>query len=75
MSFAAAAAAIQTRELANGMRVYVSKGAQYWGPPMRLGSRNEITIIDFKKWTPVWKKVKEERIEKEWREYDMKVGF
>ncbi|MFP4459036.1 MAG: metallophosphoesterase [Candidatus Zixiibacteriota bacterium] len=29
-----------------GMKVYVSRGTSNWGPPMRLGSRNEITVID-----------------------------
>ena len=27
------------------MWVYVSKGTGYWGPPIRLGSRSEITVI------------------------------
>jgi hypothetical protein len=25
--------------------VYVSKGTGYWGPPVRLGARSEITVI------------------------------
>lgn len=29
----------------NGTWVYVSKGTGYWGPPVRLGARSEITII------------------------------
>jgi len=29
------------------MKVYVSPGTGTWGPPMRLGSRNEITLIEF----------------------------
>jgi predicted MPP superfamily phosphohydrolase len=29
----------------NGMWVYVSKGTGYWGPPVRLGARSEITVI------------------------------
>jgi len=29
-----------------GMKIYVSQGTGTWGPPMRLGSRNEITVID-----------------------------
>ncbi len=33
----------------DGMHVYVSQGTGTWGPPMRLGSRNEITFFDLKK--------------------------
>jgi uncharacterized protein len=29
-----------------GMQIYVSQGTGVWGPPMRLGSKNEITVID-----------------------------
>lgn len=29
------------------MQIYVSPGTGTWGPPMRLGSRNEITLIEF----------------------------
>lgn len=29
----------------NGMWIYVSKGTGYWGPPVRLGARSEITVI------------------------------
>lgn len=29
----------------NGTYLYVSPGTSTWGPPMRLGSRNEITVI------------------------------
>lgn len=29
-----------------GMKIYVSQGTGIWGPPMRLGSVNEITVID-----------------------------
>ena len=28
-----------------GMKIYVSQGAGIWGPPMRLGSENEISMI------------------------------
>jgi predicted MPP superfamily phosphohydrolase len=35
-------AAGQGRE---GMWVYVSKGTGYWGPPVRLGARSEITVL------------------------------
>ncbi len=28
-------------------KVYVSQGTGTWGPPMRLGTRNEITVLDF----------------------------
>ena len=31
-----------------GMKIYVSQGTGIWGPPMRLGSENEITVIDLK---------------------------
>lgn len=30
------------------MHLYVSQGTGVWGPPMRLGSFNEITVIDLK---------------------------
>ncbi len=30
-------------------QVYVSQGTGTWGPPMRLGSRSEITLIKLKK--------------------------
>ena len=30
------------------MPIYVSQGTGVWGPPMRLGSSNEITVIDLK---------------------------
>lgn len=33
----------------NETRLYVSQGTGTWGPPMRLGSRNEITLINLKK--------------------------
>ncbi len=33
----------------NGSALYVSPGAGTWGPPMRLGSRNEITLIHLQK--------------------------
>jgi len=29
-----------------GMLIYVSQGTGVWGPPMRLGSENEITVIN-----------------------------
>jgi uncharacterized protein len=29
----------------NGKWVYVSSGTGYWGPPVRLGSRSEITVV------------------------------
>jgi predicted MPP superfamily phosphohydrolase len=31
-----------------GLIIYVSQGTGVWGPPMRLGSKNEITVIDLK---------------------------
>lgn len=33
----------------NGTQLYVSQGTGTWGPPMRLGSKNEITLIKLKK--------------------------
>ncbi|MGV8168884.1 MAG: metallophosphoesterase [Candidatus Nanoarchaeia archaeon] len=30
----------------NNTYIYVSNGTGWWGPPMRLGSRNEITVIN-----------------------------
>ncbi len=30
----------------NGVYLYVSPGTGTWGPPMRLGSRNEISVIE-----------------------------
>lgn len=29
----------------NGTWLYVSKGTGYWGPPVRLGARSEITVV------------------------------
>ncbi len=29
----------------HGMWVYVSKGTGYWGPPVRIGARSEITVV------------------------------
>ncbi len=33
----------------NDTWAYVSKGTGYWGPPVRLGARSEITVIKLKK--------------------------
>jgi hypothetical protein len=33
----------------NGKWVYVSKGTGYWGPPVRLGARSEITVFELTK--------------------------
>ena len=33
----------------NNSLVYVSKGTGYWGPPVRLGARSEITVLTLKK--------------------------
>ncbi len=33
----------------NGTHIYVSKGTGYWGPPVRLGVRSEITVITLRK--------------------------
>ncbi len=32
----------------NGTWLYVSKGTGYWGPPVRLGARSEITVVTLK---------------------------
>jgi len=32
----------------DGQHIYVSPGTGTWGPPMRLGSKNEITVVDLK---------------------------
>jgi uncharacterized protein len=29
----------------NGMQIYVSRGTGYWGPPLRVGSPSEITLL------------------------------
>jgi predicted MPP superfamily phosphohydrolase len=31
----------------NGSRLYVSPGTGTWGPVLRIGSRSEITLIEF----------------------------
>lgn len=36
----------------NGTYLYVSQGTGTWGPPMRLGSKNEITLIKLTKKVP-----------------------
>jgi predicted MPP superfamily phosphohydrolase len=33
----------------NGKQIYVSKGTGYWGPPVRLGARSEVTVITLMK--------------------------
>lgn len=33
----------------DGMKLYISTGSGTWGPPMRLGSRNQVTLIHLKK--------------------------
>ncbi|MGZ7210005.1 MAG: metallophosphoesterase, partial [Methanobacterium sp.] len=33
----------------NDTKLYVSPGTGTWGPPMRFGSKNEITLIKLKK--------------------------
>lgn len=38
----------------NGTQLYVSQGTGTWGPPMRLGSKNEITLIKLKKEPQNW---------------------
>ncbi len=30
----------------NGVKMYISRGARYWGPPMRIGSPSEITVFN-----------------------------
>lgn len=39
----AVGAGIKTQE---SMQVYISQGAGTWGPPMRIGSRSEIVVMD-----------------------------
>ena len=34
-------------QLENGSAIYVSRGTGTWGPPIRIGSAPEVTIIDF----------------------------
>jgi len=29
----------------NGMKLYVSQGTAYWGPPLRIGAESEITLL------------------------------
>ncbi len=31
----------------NGIKMYVSRGTRYWGPPMRIGAPSEITVFNF----------------------------
>ena len=33
----------------DGMKVYVNQGTGYWGPPLRLGTKSEITMITLRK--------------------------
>lgn|SRR5690625_1291910 len=35
-----------------GMQVYVSRGTGYWGPPLRLGARSEITLVRLRRAEP-----------------------
>jgi predicted MPP superfamily phosphohydrolase len=37
----------------NGAWIYVSMGTGYWGPPVRLGTRSEITLFTLTATTPV----------------------
>lgn len=30
----------------NGIKMYVSRGTRYWGPPMRIGAPSEITVFN-----------------------------
>ena len=30
----------------NGVKMYISRGARYWGPPMRIGAPSEITVFN-----------------------------
>jgi len=36
-------------QLENGTKLYVNSGIGFWGPPMRLGSTAEITLIEWQK--------------------------
>ncbi len=33
-------------DLAGGSKLFVNRGAGTWGPPMRFGSQNEITLLE-----------------------------
>ncbi|HEV7870240.1 MAG TPA: metallophosphoesterase [Modestobacter sp.] len=36
-----------------GTQLYVTSGAGYWGPPMRVGARPEVTVIELQPGSPV----------------------
>jgi len=29
-------------------QLYVTRGAGYWGPPMRIGARPEVTVVELR---------------------------
>ena len=37
---------LHTLENLSKTKVYVSQGAGFWGPPMRIGSEREITLLE-----------------------------
>ena len=37
---------LHTLENLHQTKVYVSQGTGFWGPPMRIGSNHEITLLE-----------------------------
>ena len=40
---------LQGRALETGTQLYVNQGTGFWGPPMRLGTRCEISLLTFQR--------------------------
>ena len=57
----------------NGMDLYVSRGAGYWGPPMRLLAPAEITLVRLRK--PAAEKVLSEQWKKKEIANAQNAGF